>query len=192
MKRLGPSITSDQINHLVVSFLRGRFRYVQEFRITDARQNVRNPQKEMWEFWGPSFLKVFGVGKVSVNKLTPPEPVSFELDVSVSRKGDETGYTGRVLEKGRSSTRPHKGSLSRRELSETAQGFLKKKFPRVRNLNVHFLRETSVHGEFVYQLWGDLMASENELFPARLTQFKLTVYISRAGRVILRRGRTWR
>jgi len=190
-QRRNRSVTSDRVLSEAEKFLRGQFKAVREIRITNVAKNARNPQRDMWEMWGTRMMKVWGDAKARTNRQGALTSVPFQLEVYASRDGHTIGHRGTVLD---NSNRPEESSghgLSTAKLSKLAETFLKEKFKEVRKVNISYLTEASLHGESVYQLWGNAMAALNEISTVRMTKFQLRLYISRHGKVTLRRGKVW-
>ena len=64
-------ITLDRVKQEAERFLRKRFLEVRRLRITHFVQNARNPQRNMWQFWGSRMIRVWAEAEVSPRRLAP-------------------------------------------------------------------------------------------------------------------------
>ena len=164
---------------------------VQQVRISGVVRNAVNPHPHLWDHWGRRMLKVWGDAAVSVNSLVPAKPVSFQLEVYVTRDGKQIGHSGTLVNKDLGDTGIDGRGLSIIQLKEIAQSYLKTRFRSVRQVRITLVRESVLDGAYVYEVWGDGAASENELLPAVLVLFQFRIFMSRDGNVTLRGASTW-
>ena len=127
----------------------------------------------------------------SLDSLDSHRPVSFQLEVYVSRDGKKTGHRGVLTDQDKGPAHQGSGSLSIEQLKARARGFLMEKFRSVRGVRIRTLKEATLNGAFVYDIFGDAAASENEVVPPVIVFFNFRIYIKRDGSVTLSRARMW-
>jgi hypothetical protein len=168
--------------------VRGIAGNVAKLRITGVVRDARNPHVHLWESWGRRMLRAWGYAEVSVNSLVPARPVSFQLEVYVSRDGKQIGHSGTLVSKESGAAALDGRGLSIIQLKEIAQAYLKTRFRSVRQVRITTVRESVLDGAYVYEVWGDGAAAENELVPAVLVYFQFRVFVNRDGTVTTRRA----
>ena len=126
-----------------------------------------------------------------LDSLDSHRPVSFQLEIYVNRNGKDIGHRGVLSDKDAGLVPSGGGSLSIEQLKARARGFLKEKFRSVRGVRIRTLKEATLHGAFVYDVFGDAAASENEVVPPVIVFFNFRIYIKRDGSVTLSRARMW-
>ena len=96
---LNRQVSEDQVRGQADAFLRSKFGKVRVFSITSIQSNVRNPYKDMWETWGTRMVVALGEADLSVSRLSSPRPVSFQLEIYISKDGREIAHTGAIIQK---------------------------------------------------------------------------------------------
>ncbi len=164
---------------------------VQSVRISGVARNAQNPHPHLLDEWGRRMLKVWGDAAVSVNSLVPSRPVSFQIEVYVTRDGKQIGHSGTLISKDLVDTGLEGRGLSIIQLKEVAREYLKSRFRTVRQVRIVTVRESAVDDAYVYEVWGDGAVSENEVPPAILIYFQFRLHMSKDGKVTLKRAATW-